>query len=442
MTTSNLALPTVTANQNNKEVTINDGINGLDNATQGLMTVSMASGSVTLTETEFKSAFVFRLTSASSPQNLTVPDLRHGFIVDNQSGFTVTVKRATGTSQPVENNQKRVLYNDLTNIISIGGSDVQRFTDLLDTESAYTGSAGKVVKVKPDETGLEFADEAGGGGSGGSNYLAPFIGCRVERTNAVFDVTAPYYFPWDFEQFDSGAFHSTVTDNDQVKVPSVNDYTKMQVKAAVKLVDLTAGTDLVLQLVDRDGSEVAYDEVRVENTGTEAVIHLDSGIIRVVDTNPYAFAVKLVSHTGSTDVTWDDTFSFLSLEILETTSAEGPPYDVAVSVQGEPTDGLIIMDMIFTRDVTFPADFVGSKARAGVNATATAEIDILAISNGSGSAGGGTITFAAGNPVGTFSGAGVNMFAGGVLRMTCPATADLTLADITITLAGFRGVGA
>ena len=38
------------------------------------------------------------------------------------------------------------------------------FSDLLDTPSAYTGAGGYKVKVKGDETGLEFVEDTGGGG--------------------------------------------------------------------------------------------------------------------------------------------------------------------------------------------------------------------------------------------------------------------------------------
>jgi hypothetical protein len=42
-----------------------------------------------------------------------------------------------------------------------GESLIDAFTDLTDTPSSYTGQADKVVKVKTDETGLEFGDPSG-----------------------------------------------------------------------------------------------------------------------------------------------------------------------------------------------------------------------------------------------------------------------------------------
>lgn len=41
----------------------------------------------------------------------------------------------------------------------------KRFKDLIDTPSSYAGQAGKFPKVKDDESGLEFGDVSGGGGT-------------------------------------------------------------------------------------------------------------------------------------------------------------------------------------------------------------------------------------------------------------------------------------
>lgn len=51
-------------------------------------------------------------------------------------------------------------YNDLLNRPTL----VDTFTDLGDVPGAYTGHASKTVKVKADESGLEFVSVSGGGG--------------------------------------------------------------------------------------------------------------------------------------------------------------------------------------------------------------------------------------------------------------------------------------
>lgn len=46
-------------------------------------------------------------------------------------------------------------------IIQAGGMIYQSFISMIDTPSSYQGNAGKVVKVRSDETGLEFSSNSG-----------------------------------------------------------------------------------------------------------------------------------------------------------------------------------------------------------------------------------------------------------------------------------------
>lgn len=93
------------------------------------------------------------------------------------------------------------------------------------------------------------------------------------------------------------------------------------------------------------------------------------------------------------------------------------------------------------RAVTFPANFSGSTAGATANATASTVISIdraLAASPNTFAAV-GTLTFAAGGVAATFTSTGglaVSCAAGDVLRLTGPATADATLANVYCTLVG------
>lgn len=54
-----------------------------------------------------------------------------------------------------------------------GGSST--FIGLTDTPNAYTGQSLKAVRVKNDESGLEFYTPAGGGGSGGGSYRGEWV---------------------------------------------------------------------------------------------------------------------------------------------------------------------------------------------------------------------------------------------------------------------------
>ena len=62
---------------------------------------------------------------------------------------------------------KKQVYYLQRKFIESGGTIITTFLGLSDTPTTYSGQAGKVVKVKGDESGLEF----GTGGSGASTFL-------------------------------------------------------------------------------------------------------------------------------------------------------------------------------------------------------------------------------------------------------------------------------
>jgi hypothetical protein len=113
----------------------------------------------------------------------------------------------------------------------------------------------------------------------------------------------------------------------------------------------------------------------------------------------------------------------------------GPqPYDIASFYPGVPGSAALVLRFVAPRPVTLPPNLTGSCASAGAAATAQADIDIRV--NGISQ---GTVRFAAGGTTATFIFASqVVLAAGDVLTLTAPATADATLANLSITLAGTR----
>lgn len=105
--------------------------------------------------------------------------------------------------------------------------------------------------------------------------------------------------------------------------------------------------------------------------------------------------------------------------------------DVGSFIAGTPSDAETILRLALARAVTFPSGLTGSQADAGV--AATGSVDFSLKKNGTEFA---TCNFNAG-ATGTFTAASATSFAAGdILSIVAPATADATLADISLTLKG------
>jgi hypothetical protein len=113
----------------------------------------------------------------------------------------------------------------------------------------------------------------------------------------------------------------------------------------------------------------------------------------------------------------------------------GPqPYDIASFYPGVPGSSALLLRFVAPRAVTLPQNLTGSYASAAAATTAQTDIDIRV-----GGVSKGTVRFAVAATTATFIFANaVSLAAGDVLTLIAPATADATLADISITLAGTR----
>lgn len=107
--------------------------------------------------------------------------------------------------------------------------------------------------------------------------------------------------------------------------------------------------------------------------------------------------------------------------------------DLSLFVAGAPTDSELVLYFIAVRDFTLPASLTGSYAHAGTASTGSVS---FALTKNGGSI--GSVSFAA-SATGTFTFASDTSFtAGDNLKMTAPATADATLADIAFSFKGSR----
>jgi hypothetical protein len=119
------------------------------------------------------------------------------------------------------------------------------------------------------------------------------------------------------------------------------------------------------------------------------------------------------------------------------------PYDLAAFIGGVPASAQLALRYTFVRATAFPANFIGSQSSATIAATAMSvfNIDRALVGSPNTFTTIGTITYAAGAIQGTFlsvSGLAYSFGIGDVIRLVCPAPADVTLASISATITGTR----
>jgi hypothetical protein len=111
----------------------------------------------------------------------------------------------------------------------------------------------------------------------------------------------------------------------------------------------------------------------------------------------------------------------------------GTPYNVpGIYVPAAPANDQVVLSHVFTRDVDFPVDMAGSQFEAQVAATASTVFDVQ--KNGVSV---GTATFAISGTTATWDvDPAVSFAPGDRLQVIAPSSADATLADLDINLAG------
>lgn len=116
------------------------------------------------------------------------------------------------------------------------------------------------------------------------------------------------------------------------------------------------------------------------------------------------------------------------------------PSTISIYYPDAPTDGGTLARILPTFPIIIPAGATSSRASAATAATAETVLTIERSSGGGGFTPIGTITFAAAGTAGTFDfDDEVTLDTDDVLRIVNQATADDTLAGISISLHGTRG---
>jgi hypothetical protein len=132
--------------------------------------------------------------------------------------------------------------------------------------------------------------------------------------------------------------------------------------------------------------------------------------------------------SGTINVTWQKDGSG------NVSAAFSSPFDISVFAPGVGTNSQILLRIKLARGVKFPASATLSQATASANATGNTTFTFK--KNGSSFA---TVLFSTGTAAGVYTQASDSTFAAGdLLEIDGPGTADATLADVGLTLAGLR----
>ena len=111
-TTTNLNITEVVPSQNNKEITINNAFEALDQATQGALSITVTAA-FTLTEFQFRSRFAIELVGTPAAAFvMTLPaSIARFFAVINRSGQSCTVRLGAETVV-VANDAEVLIWTD------------------------------------------------------------------------------------------------------------------------------------------------------------------------------------------------------------------------------------------------------------------------------------------------------------------------------------------
>jgi hypothetical protein len=157
MSSPQLAVPHVAASQAQKEVTINDAINRLDDAWNRGLDVSVAAGDVVLTGAQFRRHGVFRVTGASvAGRTVTVPAIARWFVTraDAANAHPVAVVRGTA-SRTLLPGAAAFLVADGTADGLAAPATVEVFLSLVDTPGSFAGLGLRLLRVNAGETAIE-----------------------------------------------------------------------------------------------------------------------------------------------------------------------------------------------------------------------------------------------------------------------------------------------
>lgn len=389
--TNDFGLDQVADNQTLKETTINTAIGQLAEAMGNPLTVDATSGNVTVSDTNYRRNAYFKRTDTTAARSVTLKAFRR-FILFENSAVSTDVKLGS-TTVTLSSGEKAILITDgttngLTKFLSSTGSAVN------DIPGALTLSG----VISPTQLAANTDDWAPTGLAG-----AIIIRASTDASRNLTGLTG-------------GA------------------------SGRVLIVENVGSFDLVFK---NDVTSSASN--RFYLGGADVTLTTKKTLLFVYDSTLSRW--MLVGGSGSgggatTFVALTDAFASFSAkarQFVRVNAAETAlepyeiPYTIALFVPGVMTNGQLVYQFIAVEDIRIPSGASGSQAKSGVASTGTVHFDIK--KNGTDD---GDITFTA-SSTGAFTvGSDIDLTAGDLLQIIGPATADGTLADISISIKAKR----
>jgi hypothetical protein len=421
MPSPNLAVTHVAAAQNQKEVTINDAVDALDNAMNRALSLAMADANVTLTSTQANRNGLIVLTGAlTAARVLTLPANHRRLAIRNATGGGQEVRAkyaGSGAEVIIVPGATVLVQGNGSDLFGVGGG-AGALNDL--TDVAAGGAVASDV--------LQFDGALWGPAGVGilQRALLPFRGALVRKTiDQSLSASTWTAIQFDTVSYDTNTFHSSGA-NTRLTVPA--GVTKVALAANLRF---EGGSANWVATIRKNGSEIAGGGAASGASGfTDGQLNLASAVIPVVagdwfDIAVFISAARTVKGVGTLR-------SWFAIQVIETQDAADPPADLTGFKMGQPSADEVLLRVPIARRTRMKVDLAGSQGVAGAAATAQTDFDIRR--NGTSFA---TMRFAAAGTVADFIAATETVLEpGDVLSVVAPATPDATLADIGFTLAG------
>ncbi|WP_337875605.1 hypothetical protein [Elioraea sp.] len=424
MPSPNLSITHVAAAQNQKEVTINDAVDALDNAMNRALSLAMADSNVTLTADQANRNGLVVLTGAlTAPRTVTLPANHRRLALRNATigGFAVTAKYPCGgATVAVLPETTALLQGDGTDLYGVaGGGGVEALDDLVDVSVAGAAN-GDLLR-------FDGALWMPAGAGILQRVMLPFRGALLRRTaNYTVSTTGAYVaIPWQSAVYDTDAFWNA---GQATRLTVPTGVTKVRLAGNIEW--QTSPTSQLVEVRKNGVSVVGGGSfiVRGDSGYTNQMRNVVSAVIPVVAGDWFDLAVYIgtAGELRSLERTW------FAIEVVETEDAADPPADHSAFKPGQPGASEALLRVPVARRTRFAAGLAGSHGSAGTAAANQTDFDVQR--NGTSFA---TMRFAASASTAVFIAASeIVLEPGDVLSVVAPASPDATLADVGFTLAG------